>query len=376
MEPEPQPAAVASRRGTREALLLFVGSRALLWLVAALTLALFPGSLSPERATWDDALLHDAGDWIDVWARWDSFWFLRIADSGYHWPSSTPAFFPLTPLAIRAVGLVTGGHLVVAGVIVSLTAGAGATVLLHRLTTRLTDPATARRAVVALLVFPTSLFLGAVYSESLYLLTAIAALLLAERRQLRLASAVAGLAILTRVQGLALLPALLLLARPLDARRVAEALGPAVALAVVYPLTLWLWIDRPFAFLDGQDVWERRLSPAGPLGGVSRAIADGDVVEVACAALMIALGVVAWRRLGSAYGAYALIALAIPMSFPSDRLGGLYSFPRLCLAAFPCFIAAGALVSGHRRLGAAAAAVSAILLVVLVVRWSLWQWIA
>jgi hypothetical protein len=376
MEPEPLPAAAATRRGARDALLLFLGSRAILWLAAAFTLALFPGSLSPERGRWDDPLLHDAGDWIDVWARWDSYWFLRIADSGYHWPSSTPAFFPLTPLAIRAVGLATGGHLVVAGVLVSLAAGAAATVLLHRLAMRLTDAATARRAVVALLVFPTSLFLGAVYSESVYLLAAVGALLLAERRQLVLASLVAGLAILTRVQGLALLPALALLAWPLGPRAVTRAIAPAIALGAVYPLTLWLWIGRPFAFLEGQDVWERHLSPAGPFGGVARAIGDGDVLEVACAVLMIALAVVAWRRLGAAYGVYALVALAIPMSFPSDRLGGLYSFPRLCLAAFPCFIAAGALAAGRRHLAAASAAASAILLVVLVVRWSLWQWIA
>ena len=28
---------------------------------------------------------------------WDSDWYLRIAESGYRWPSSTPAFFPLIP---------------------------------------------------------------------------------------------------------------------------------------------------------------------------------------------------------------------------------------------------------------------------------------
>lgn len=366
-----------SRGGTREALLVFLGSRVVLWLVAAVTVTAFSDRLNPGRGEWDDPLLHDAGDWIDVWARWDSYWFLRIADSGYHWPSSTPAFFPLTPLAIRAVSLLIGGHLVVAGVLVSLVAGAAAFAVLYRLAERLTDRATARIAVGALALFPTSLYLGAVYSESLYLLTAVGALALADRGRLAAAGVVAGLALLTRAQGLALLPALALLAWPSGgARAAARALLPAAGIGALYPLVLWLWIDRPLAFFDGQGVWERRLSPAGPFGGLWRALADGDLAEAGCAVAMTALAVVAWRRLGAAYGVYAIVALAIPMSFPSDRLGGLYSFPRLALAAFPCFVALALLLRPRPRLAAGAGLASATLLTVLVVRWSLWQWVS
>ena len=42
---------------------------------------------------------------VDVWARWDSDWYLRIAEGGYAWPSSTPAFFPLYPLLVGGVGV-------------------------------------------------------------------------------------------------------------------------------------------------------------------------------------------------------------------------------------------------------------------------------
>ena len=45
-----------------------------------------------------------------------------------------------------------------------------------------------------------------------------------------------------------------------------------------------------------------------------------------------------WRWLGAAYGLYAVGALALPMALPSERLGGLYSFPRFALAAFPCLV--------------------------------------
>jgi Gpi18-like mannosyltransferase len=57
-----------------------------------------------------------------------------------------------------------------------------------------------------------TLFLQAVYSESLYLLLAIAAFVLAERGRFGWAGVVTGLAIFTRVTAIALLPALAVLA--------------------------------------------------------------------------------------------------------------------------------------------------------------------
>jgi len=369
---EPSPA-----RAARAVAVSFLASRAVLWVIAAVAVAAFPQHLNGARAEWDDPLLHDAGDWIDVWARWDSYWYLLIADGGYAWPSSTPAFFPLAPLAIRAISLPLGGHLVVAGVLLSLVAGTAAAVLLYRLGARVVGPDAARIGVVALALFPTSFFLVAVYAEALFLGLAVGALLLAERGRLGRASLLAGLAILTRGQGVALLPALAMLAWPTGGlRAAARAVVPAAAIGAVYPVVLWLWIDRPFAFLDGQEVWERELSPIGPLGGLVNAIADADLFELAFAVVMLALAVAAWRLVGTAYGLYALLVLAIPMSFPSDRLGGLYSFPRLALAAFPCFLAAGVLLASRRRLAALAGVVSATLLVYLLIRWSLWHWVA
>ena len=100
-----------------------------------------------------------------------------------------------------------------------------------------------------------------------------------------------------------------------------------------------------------------------------------DVVEVVFAVAMLALAVVAWRRFGATYGVYALGALLLPMSFPSPRLGGLYSFPRLAIVAFPCFMALAALTTSRRATIAASAVLTAGL-AVFVVRWALWQWVA
>jgi Mannosyltransferase (PIG-V) len=355
---------------------IFAGSRLAVWVLAACTVILFDDHSNPSRGRWDSPRLHELGAWFDVWARWDSDWYLRIAESGYHWPSSTPAFFPLYPATVAATGRLLGGHFLVAGVLVSLASGAAAFALLYDLVReRLGEPA-ARRTVLYLALFPTSLFLGAVYGEALFLLLAVATFALAERGRLGWASVAAGLALLTRAQGVALLPALALFAWRGE-RRVGALRVLAVPLAMfsVFPLVLELWTGHALAFLDAQHVWARSLAPLGPLGGLVQAIGEGDLLGPALALALVALGVVAWRTLGAPYGVYAIGALALPMAFPSERLGGLYSYPRLALAAFPC-LAALAVLGRNRAVSVLVATVLGAALVVDVVRWSLWYWVS
>ncbi len=63
------------------------------------------------------------------------------------------------------------------------------------------------------------------------------------------------------------------------------------------------------------------------------------------------------------------------MALPSERLGGLYSFPRFALVAFPC-LAALAVLGRDRRVHVAVVRVLAAALAVYVVRWALWYWVA
>ncbi len=63
------------------------------------------------------------------------------------------------------------------------------------------------------------------------------------------------------------------------------------------------------------------------------------------------------------------------MALPSERLGGLYSFPRFALVAFPCFVAL-AVLGRDRRVHAVVVPRLAAVLAVYVVRWALWYWVA
>ena len=394
------------REARSPALELFVWSRAAIWAAALLAFLWFEPNRHPLAGRWDNPQFHDLGWALDVWARWDSGWFLRIAEDGYsEIHPGTAVFHPLYPAVVAVLGRAFLGHYVLAGVAVSLAACLAAFLLLYRLAETKLGADGARRAVLYLAVFPTTLFLQAVYSESLYLVLVLAAFLFAERGRFVPAGAVAGLALLTRASGVALLPALALLAwRARERRRAFGGLLVAPAMFAVLPLTLAHAVGDPWAFARNQERWDRELSPLGPLGGIwdgTRAAWDGLVVvstrvgasaytldghtprhvaaenieALAFLVLFAFLTVVVWRRFGAAYGLFAALSVALPLSVPSDPVP-LLSLPRFGLPVFPFFLALAALAGGRPRTHAAILSISALLLGVTVVRWSLWQWVA
>ncbi|MGZ4414539.1 MAG: mannosyltransferase family protein, partial [Gaiellaceae bacterium] len=198
------------RAGQRQALDIYLWSRAAIWVAAIFAFFFFEPNRHPNADRWDTARLHDLGYFTDVWARWDSDFFLRIAQNGYD--DASAAFHPLYPALIAVLGRILFGHYLLAGLVISLLCCLGSFVLLHRLAEEHLGAEGAGRSVLYLAVFPMALFLQAVYSESLFLLLVLGAFALAERNRFAGAGLVAGLAILTRAAGLALLPALALLA--------------------------------------------------------------------------------------------------------------------------------------------------------------------
>jgi hypothetical protein len=387
---------------------IFLWTRLAIWAAALFSFFTFVPNRHPLAGRWDDpSLTHDLGAVTDVWARWDSVWFLRIAEHGYDTASgAASAFYPLYPAALAVLGRAFFGHYVLAGIVISLAAALASFQLLYRLAEERLGADGARRAVLYLAIFPFALFLQAVYSESLYLLLTLAAFMLAERRRFLAAGGVAGLALLTRPTGVALLPALALLAwRERDRMRALASLAVAPLLFAAYPLYLWQAKGDPWAFLRAQRLWSRHLSPAGPLGGVWdglragwagveqlasgshthrywTAVQNSDPIRVATLnlenlaflVLFVALTVVAWRRFGAPYGLFAALSLAIPLSVPSERWP-LLSLPRFGLTIFPLFLALAS-IGGRPRVHTAIVGVSSILLGVAVAQWALWQWVA
>jgi Mannosyltransferase (PIG-V) len=392
-------------RATREALWVFVWSRAAIWVGAVFALLTFPPNGNVLAIHRDDPnIVHDLGYLTDVWARWDSYWFIRIAQHGYDVANGAPAFYPLYPALVAAAGRVFGGHYVLGGLVVSLAATAASFVLLTKLATMLAGDVVARRSVVYLAVFPMSLFLGAVYSESVFLLAALAAFLAAERRRFVWAGVFTGLSLLARPTGVAVLLGIAILASQSAPRwkNTLVAAGVAVGLFLLFPITLWIERGDPFAFLHVERLWYRHTATLGPLGGLVdaartawvsvRQLVEGSpghsfgpavgadhfaALNLEATAFFVAavvLGVIAWQRLGAAYGVMALVAVIAPVGTPAvDQ--PLLSMPRFTLVAFPIFIAL-AQVTPTPRAERAVIGVSAVLLGVATMQWALWQFVS
>jgi 4-amino-4-deoxy-L-arabinose transferase-like glycosyltransferase len=383
----------------------FVWSRLAIWVGAVFALLTFPPNGNILALHRDDPhVIHDLGYLTDVWARWDSYWFIRIAQHGYDVASGAPAFYPLYPALLAVAGRIADGHYVLGGLIVSLAAAAGAFVLLYRLAWHLFDEATAQRAVLYLAVFPMSLFLQTVYSESVFLLVAIAAFLAAERGRFGLAGLMCGLALLARPTGVAVLAGVALLAwgSSRRTRNLTETVVPALGLFALFPITLWIQRGQPFAFTHVERLWYRHTATLGPIGGFRDAVratwtsieqlvngspghtygpsvgadhfAALNLEAAAFFVVAVVLSIVAWRRIGAAYGVMSLIAVIAPLTTPAvDQ--PLLSMPRFTLVAFPIFLAL-AKVAESTRAERAVVITSATLLGVATTQWALWQFVS
>jgi len=390
----------------RAPLAIFLWSRAAIWIFALFAYLVFEARYAQPMhpPIGAPATPHGDGWGFDIWARWDGGWFVHVAQQGYTDPKTTTAFFPAYPMLMRALGWVVGGHDVVVGVLISLLACAAAFVLLYELAEELVGTDAARRTIVYLAVFPAALFLGAVYSESLYLLLGIAAFLAAIRGRWASAGIVTGLAILTRPSGVMLLPALAIFAwRAARRRRAFAGLALAVPIAAAWPAWLWATFGHPLEFLTAErNEWYRHLSPAGPFGGmwdglvagwnsIVQLLAGGDRFDptidplqaaginlecLAAAIFALVLGVVAWRRLGAPFGVFVLLSLALPLASPAPRhVYPLLSMPRFVLGVFPVFIAL-ATMTPRSRSNTVLVAVFSILLGIDLGRWVMWQFVA
>jgi Gpi18-like mannosyltransferase len=219
---------------------------------------------------------------IDVFAsRWDTGFYLSIAQEGYQYQGSrlpSVAFFPLMPMLTRAAGTFTGDSLL-AGVLVANLPLLTAVMLLHRLVAEEFDQGTADRSVWYLLIYPASFFGSSIYTESLFLLTSIAALWLARKGRWWAAGLVGILAALTRFVGILVAPMLViewLHKRWLQTNGTRTGNEPArsnwVGLAaaglvpigtVAYMLYLRWTFGDALAFMRASEAWGR--APGSPL---------------------------------------------------------------------------------------------------------------
>jgi hypothetical protein len=361
-------------RGAARPFLAFVGIRLAFLLGTAATFLWAPRAGEVAAAHGWDPLTDLV---FETFEQWDARWFLHIARDGYN--ATSAAFFPLYPALLAALG----SSLVLGTLLSLVAAGIGAWCVAEIARPILGDEG-ARDSVLVLALFPTAFVFTALYSDGLFLACAAASFLAAQRGRPVLAGVAGGLAVGTRLLGLALLPALVLLLWPKRARD-AWRLAPLLLLPAavgIYAIYLDHHLGDPWAFSKAQASpgWDREVGTLGPLTGLWMAIQAGghggleilrhlprsadvgaegysptdriafwNAVHLVLLVPVAWLTWLAWKRLGAAFGLYGLATLVVILTAPSKGFP-LVSLPRFLLADFPVLIALAALIQGRPSL--------------------------
>lgn len=175
----------------------FAGAVAWLWLMVMAAYLISRGSLEGFMDYFAYRFIRQG----------DASNYLYLAEHGYSSVGDERCyivFYPLFPLLVRLVSVLTAGNYEVAGVLVShLCYGASAAVM-RCLAAEVLPEKQARCAAAAMLLYPFSFFCFGPYTESLFMLLAVGCLLALRRERWWLAGGLAMLAALCRTQGIAL----------------------------------------------------------------------------------------------------------------------------------------------------------------------------
>jgi Mannosyltransferase (PIG-V) len=346
------------RDGVRDAVWAFLGARLLLFVISVTgggTLPLPPRQPPLDAGFPPPTLVPGWHMLVTATQRQDAAWFLRIATAGYAPHDGSAAFFPLYPMAIRAVGWIPGVGPLGAALIVGNAAFLGALVMLHALTRLELGTTAARRTVLFCAFFPTAFFLLAPYTEPVFLLLSVSAFWFARRNRWVWAAVAGAGAAMTRNVGVLLIVALAVEAlRQWRAGRLLLPRLTAAACVGLGPLAYFAYWQVRFqdfwAPLDAQANWQRE--PTFPLVAIWHALRltwrfqtwwliDVLVVGVAIAGITIAA-----FRVPLTYSVYAALSVLIPLTFTyGDR--PLTSMPRFMAVVFPAFW--GFAIAAERR---------------------------
>jgi hypothetical protein len=271
-----------------------------------------------------------------VWERFDTLWYIQIADHGYALVKST-VFYPLYPALIRLFSLFTRWDLLSALLVTSM-----ATFFFFwgalRLFERHMSPRNAFRAVLLWALFPDGFVFFSGYPESLLLALTVWSIYFAARRGWVVAALLGLFASWTKaLGGLTLIPILYLGWRYRDWRAVPAAGLTAAGAASFH---IWLMLNHfPSMTQVFETDWVTTTSmPWITIASTLRHLAKGAdaIVLLNFGTLVVVLAAGFLARVPLEYRLYSVVAFCIIASKNGDQpfLGGV-RYALVLFAAFP-----------------------------------------
>ena len=315
------------------------------------------------------------------WANFDGYHYLSIATSGYN--QFQYAFFPGYPMLVSLVNRLIPDLLTI-GFLISNIATIALLLVIYKLWSLDYGNAVVKRAILIFLAFPTTFYLGSVYTEALFLLLACGSLLAARKNNFLLSGILGGLASASRLVGIFLFPAMLIIWWYSQRRK--QDLGYLLAIPLGLLAVMgynYLQTSDPLYFFHVQpsfganrsgreiillpQVIFRYLKIFITVSPVSLTFFNA-LLEFVMTIGSLLLLVFAYRKVNLAYLVFAAGCIVLPA-----LTGTLSSMPRYVLVAFLCFPALVLFLGKYYRL---VMAIFLIIQVVLVALFTRGYWVA
>ncbi len=294
-------------------------------------------------------------DLLTMWSNFDGVHYINIAKYGYEAGSThyTEAFFPIYPFVIKIFSLILRNY-TLAGLVVSNISLYLAFIYLVKLIKLDFSQKFAFEIIFLILIFPTSFYLGSVYSESLYFLLSVLCFYSARKKCWTSAALLAAVASATRLVGIFLFPALIIEYFLSHDRKISAFFTPKAFILMLAPLGLLFYmtflyfrLHDPLYFVHVQPIFNasRQVNKIVPLPQVffrylKIAITVNPftyayfvaMMELIVSSLFFVLIIFSFK-LRFSYGFYALFSFLLP-----TFTGTFSSLPRYVIVLFPGFI--------------------------------------
>ncbi len=334
---------------------------------------------------------------LSPWERWDAVWYQQIVTHGYSASDGTAQFHPLYPWLATPLAWL-GISPTLSLLIITSLAGIALYYFFRKFASYDLTTKDATFAIMLFALAPPAFILFAPYSEALFLLAAVLCLVFLRKKSWWLAGLMAGLATLTRQQGI-------LLAVPIawELWENADREFPKFIQQwrnwfslILVPVGLLIWLlYRAFLLNDIhtrmtnlQDfLYSFAISPSATKVvpeqqfvwpwqaiylGFQKLLTKPDIdiwVNIIIALAFLVILAVSWVKMRMSYRLYSLAITLISFSYFTGSVHPYMGLPRHLFLAFPVFIGMAAVVKKqwHRLLLIGLSSVAMLFLLVLYV---------
>ena len=335
-------------------LLLFISWKTALFIIAFIAISYIP--LAGKNFLGGGIEKYLSNPFLFAWANFDGEHYLSISQIGYR--GLEQAFFPIYPMLMNILSKPFGGSIenpILMGLFISNIAFVLAMYFLYKLIKLDFPKEIAILTILLMLVFPTSFYFGAVYSESLFLLLSVLSFYFARKDRWVIASLFGIAASATRIFGMLLLGALFLEAwqRKISLRKYFWIIFIPAGL-IIYMFYQWVTVSDPLAFYHLQKI----VGPQHESGitlmpqvylryikmlfsvDIANPIFQTIVLEFFVGILFFFLPIYGYfRKVRLSYLFFALTGFLLP-----TVQGSLSSVPRYVIVFFPSFLCLAILI--------------------------------